>query len=233
MMQWKGAVGAPDQRGYSASNRERNMKRPTIRAAFAATFGLVVSTLAWGHDECLVGHDGLGTLHAHEDFMEPLVLDQMFMGFPGIGGAPLGLANLPADEPDIFALPPTVNIGFILTGAHPKLSMWNGLTEMNIDDAYMLGAPFFHFHPVWTLENAEPGVTYSLTGFFRDFNGGFADSEEITMDFSLTPPVCLGDHDGDLTVAFSDITTVLSNFNNPYTFTSITQTLSNFGAACR
>lgn len=57
-------------------------------------------------------------------------------------------------------------------------------------------------------------------------------SPMLAIDFTPPPPTCDGDYDGDLDADFADITFVLANFNDPYTFNDITIVLANFGNDC-
>lgn len=212
------------------------MLRFNVRSVLiaAAAAGSLAGASALAHDELLVGHNGLGALVTLEEFIEPLPLDQNFTGFPGMAGAPLGLANLPADEPGIFILPETVNIGFVIVSTTHGLTMWNGLTPMHDGDTYALGAPFFHYHPVWTIED-EHGLRhgpYTLVGFFRDFSGQYADSAPVFIDFAVPPPPCPGDIDGNRSVDFADITHILVHFGTEHTFADVTETLRHFGVPC-
>lgn len=54
----------------------------------------------------------------------------------------------------------------------------------------------------------------------------------LTVNFTVPPPPCDGDYDGDLDADFADITFVLAHFNNPYTFGDVTVVLANFGNDC-
>jgi hypothetical protein len=72
------------------------------------------------------------------------------------------------------------------------------------------------------------------------------DFDNVRVDASPIPAVCIGDANGDRTVTFADITSVLANFGNTYTttgagdasfngivnFTDITTVLANFGTTC-
>ena len=85
----------------------------------------------------------------------------------------------------------------------------------------------------------------ALTDLSRTF--GFADARasagpglegnaRLVVEYQTwraTPPgSCLGDHDQNGIVNFADITFALANLGMPFTFASITETLSNFGADC-
>ena len=111
------------------------------------------------HPELWIGHDGAGTLAWLKTFAEPLILDRDFTPFiPGVAGVPIGMSNIPEDRPGVLMLPGNVNIGFVLGATTPGLTMYNGPTAMNAGDVMMLGPPFFDFHPVWTIQNGDPGA---------------------------------------------------------------------------
>lgn len=206
------------------------IRKLMVLAAVAAAAAPVLA-----HDELSVGHNNSGRLTVLNEGSHAFLLDMNIPGFPGMSGFPLGLANLTADEPTLgmFVLPNTVNIGFVLSKNDPELTMWNGTTAMVAGDAYMLGAPFFHYHPVWSIAGGVHTQHYHLHGFFRDFSGQYSDSPEVIIEFEVPPPpVCDGDHNGDRSVAFADITYALQNFGNPFDFASITLTLVRFGNVC-
>ncbi|MBL8746730.1 MAG: hypothetical protein JNK58_10290 [Phycisphaerae bacterium] len=202
--------------------------------SFATTLTLALIAPATAHDEILCGTDGAGNLKARLDIIQPLLLDQDFAGFDGISGAPAGLTTPTADEPEegLFVLPPASNIVFVLVNAGHGITMYNGLTPMIPGDYFPLGAPYFHSHPVWTIQHHHAGETIALTGFFRDLAGLNADSEVFQMTFTTLPPPCDGDFSGDDAVNFVDITQVLANWGNPYDFTAITTVLANWGSDC-
>lgn len=211
-----------------------------------------LGTAALAHDEILVVSNGSGHLHVHMHTAPPLYLDQNLPGFPGLGGFPVGLTTVFADEPKegAYVIPATSNIVFVLTHTDPGLTMYqDGAVPMQVGDAYPMGNPFFHLHPVWTVANPTLGQSYQLRGYFRDTTGAFEDSEEFAVDFvALFAPGCSGDANGDLVVNFSDITTILANFSNTYNvggggsgdannngvvnFNDVTTTLANFGSSC-
>lgn len=195
---------------------------------------LTVAGAAAAHDEVVCGTDGAGKLKVRLDVIQPLLLDQQFKGFDGISGVPAGLTTPIADEPKegLFVLPPGSDMVFVLISTGHGLTMYNGLTPMNPNDQFPLGAPYFHSHPVWTIEHHHAGETIALTGFFRDLNGLSTDSDPVTITFTTVPPPCDGDFTGDGHVDFVDITFALANWDNPYNFASITMILANWGADC-
>jgi hypothetical protein len=56
--------------------------------------------------------------------------------------------------------------------------------------------------------------------------------DDVELVAFTTPPPCIGDFNGDCSVTFGDITTVLSRFGTPFTFGDVTTVLSNFGVTC-
>lgn len=207
----------------------------TIRmtSIFAVLAGFAAPACA--HDEILVALDEHGHLHVHKAIIEPLLLDQDFADIPGIAGVPAGLTTILADEPGegLFVLPPSAEIVFILTSVGHGLTMFNGLTPMNPGDSFYLGFPYFHLHPVWSISDHHAGETILLHGFFRDLSGAHADSEVFSVAFTtVPPPPCEGDYSGDDHVNFVDVTHVLANWGNPFTFTDITIILTHWGADC-
>lgn len=205
------------------------------RAMTAVAVTLLMAGVASAHDEILCGHDGAGKLKARLDIIQPLLLDQEFMGFEGFAGAPAGLTTPVADEPleEFYVLSPTSDIMFVLVSTEHALTMYNGFVPMMPGEQYPLGFPYFHNHPVWTIEHKHAGETISLTGYFRDLSGQYADSDPFQVSFTtLPPPPCDGDYSGDDHVDFVDITAVLANWGNPFDFSAITNVLSNWGADC-
>lgn len=204
-------------------------------AVVSAAVVVFASGVALGHDEILCGTNGAGQLKARLDIIQPLLLDQKFAGFDGISGAPAGLTTPTADEPgeEFYVLPATSDIVYVLTGVGHGITMYNALTPMIPGDQFPLGSPYFHVHPVWTIEHHHAGETIGITGFFRDLSGQNADSDVFEMTFTTTPPPpCDGDVSGDEHVDFVDITAVLANWGNPYDFSSITIVLTNWGSDC-
>lgn len=209
--------------------------------------------LAMAHDEISAMSNGQGRLVPVIELDPPMRLDQAFPGFQGIGGAPMGVTTLLADEPELgyYVLPATANIVYVLTHTDSGLKMYkDGAVLMNVGDAYPLGNPYFHIHPTWTIEGPTLGLEYELRGFFRDLRGGLADSVEFSIMFApFFAPGCLGDADRDTSVAFGDITSVLVNFgvtstpgtsapgdsdnNGIVNFSDVTTVLTNFGNACQ
>lgn len=113
------------------------------------------------------------------------------------------------------------------------------------------------FMPFFDGETGEiPAGTYDFTAevsaytFSGDGFGGLFAGASVDFDFELqplTPPACPGDADGNNSVNFADITSVLTNFgtdyspgtgegdadhNGPVNFADITSVLTNFGSAC-
>lgn len=205
-----------------------------IRPALFISVLLAVGSVASAHDEVLCGSDGAGKLKVRIDTILPLLLDQELAEFPGISGFPVGLTTPTADEPveSFYALPPTADIVYVLIDTGHGLTMYEGFIPMTPGYQYTLGNPYFHFHPVWAIEDHHAGETIPLTGYFRDLSGQFADSDPFEITFTTVPPVCEGDFSGDLELDFVDITAVLSNWGNPFDFASITAVLSNWGADC-
>lgn len=208
--------------------------RNVMTSSIAMVLTLAAGSAALAHDELIVASDGAGHLHVHEDFIEPLPLDQTFTGFPGMSGVPLGYTTVLADEPGegLFVLPQGVNIVFVLTGVDAGLTMWDGFDPMTTGMMYPLGEPYFHIHPVWSMDGVPVGEVRQLRGVFRDTTGQFEDSHEVIIDFVIPPPFCAGDLNGDRSVNFADITHALAGFNNPYTFANITEVLAAFNVPC-
>ncbi|MDX2114571.1 MAG: hypothetical protein SFZ24_02975 [Planctomycetota bacterium] len=204
-----------------------------VRPMFALSVFLASTTAALAHDECIVAHDGAGNMVLINDFHQPLMLSEKLPGFPGVGGTPLGLVSLFADDGPTLALPASSTIEFVVISTTEGLTMWgDNFDPILPGESLALGSPYFHWHPVWTIEDTHHRHDYIMTGVYRDTTGAFADSPVITLQFAIAPPACPGDMSGDLHVDFTDITAILQGWNNPYTFADITMVLQNFGAHC-
>ncbi len=95
-----------------------------------------------------------------------------------------------------------------------------------------------------TIAGAQPSDAGDYTIIFSNPCG---ETPSAAAALTIVPPPCPGDADGDGTVAFSDITSVLANWGNDYSpatgpgdadhngivnFADITSILGNWGAAC-
>lgn len=107
---------------------------------------------AAAHDTIQVAQDEAGKLvgHAHFDDVVVYLPESVFPGFDGFAGPDPGVEALIEDDPDegLFVLPSTVNIELVLISADPVMRVWNGSAFLAPGDALVLGAPYFHLHPV-------------------------------------------------------------------------------------
>lgn len=114
-----------------------------------------------------------------------------FSGFPGYAAADPGFFNAPADDPnnDLFMLPPTADLEFILIASGPHIQIWNdtGSAPMQIGEHYTIGSPFFHVHPLYHSPAGIEGEIYSLQIQIIDLSGQLAASDIYTMTFTPVP----------------------------------------------
>jgi hypothetical protein len=184
------------------------------RSACVVLLGLQFAGSALAHDAIEMGHHASGQLfpHWHQDDPAPLPISE-FPGIKGWAGVTVGIEAIFKDEPehDLFVLEESCSIQFILIAADPSLYVMNdtGTGHMKIGEAFNLGNPPFHVHPVWNLEEGIYGQTYSIQLQFHDTTGLYTDSGIVTVDFT---PQCPGDINLNAFVDVDDLLTVINSW---------------------
>mgnify|MGYP001210713450 CR=1 FL=1 len=149
-----------------------------------------VSAVSYAHDEVLIGHDGEGNMAVHAHVNMPVLLPLMaFEEVPGFASPDPGLVADPKydEKKHILPLPGTARVQAIITAADPFLGVWIGGGFAQLGVPFDLGIAPFHFHPLWNVPPDGPIGLYQLDIVFRDGNGGFADSEPVTLIFETIP----------------------------------------------
>jgi hypothetical protein len=209
-------------------------------AAFASADGIDVGQLAGGR------------LGAAVEVEQPFPMSVSL--FPGIDGYATGLVGFASvvghhqrhgdlDEPD-----PNSDIRFVLVAADPDATVWYNAVPVEVGGMRTLGPPEFDFHPIWSIDVGAPWQARTFTFVLHDANGIHADSDPFTVSFVTAPPNCPGDANGNGTVSFSDITSVLANYGAAYggtiggpgdadrsgvvEFADITSVLANYNIVC-
>jgi PEP-CTERM motif len=160
------------------------------KIAFSLVAALAVTAPASAH-ELIVGRT-LSNQLAVRVVGAPFHLDESpFPGFDGYAASDPGFVSTPEDDPDhgIFLLPSNADLEFILVGADDHIQVWNdtGTAPMQIGEAFSIGMPLFHSHPIYHSPDGTPGEEYTLRVVLRDISGTLADSEVLPITFEIVP----------------------------------------------
>lgn len=167
------------------------MPASIVRIVLATVVLFGAGSLAPAH-ELLVGRNAANQVVMH--LVGGPVYDLPLSPFPGIVGfaaADPGFVANGDDNPgeDIFIMPPTSDIEFVLISADPHIAVWNdtGSAPMNIGQVYHIGSGIFHNHPVWQSPDGTPNTVYALAIQLRDRTGQLSDSVVYSIGFRPVP----------------------------------------------
>lgn len=214
--------------------------------------GLVLMSAGLAQADGLdVGRRSNGTLAMLLEVEQPFPLPpSVFVGVNGYATGLLGFGALFHDEPaeDLFRLNPACDLRCTIVGIDPGVVVYEGLTQLSVGATVVLGPPEFDVHLIYSIAGSTPWQVGSVQVVLHDVNGVHADSQPITVSFIAVPPACPGDANGNLSVTFADVTSVLTNFGATYpvttggpgdadrsgavTFADVTSVLTNFAATC-
>lgn len=162
----------------------------------AAAFGLAAPALAQHeHHELLeIGRTDADVLEFHTHAMLPIPVPvSTFPEFPGFATAEVAFESLAA--PNSHGQLPLLagsDIRVIVLAADPGLTLFDGLTPVPIGGEVVLGAPFFHYLPVWSIAPGSPPGEYTVTLMARDAAGLQADSAPFQVSFTPVPEPAVG-----------------------------------------
>jgi hypothetical protein len=188
--------------------------RSSLISAIVASAGLAIANFALAHNAIEVGHKANGQLfpHWHQKDPSPISVSNI-PTIPGWADIPVGIEAIVKDEPghDLFVLADNCSIEFIVVAADPNVMVWNENSSAPLPvggaDSFVLGAPFFHYHPIWSISEAVYGQTFDITLVFKDKSGQYTDSDPVTVTFT---PHCPGDVNIDTVVDVDDLLGVIN-----------------------
>lgn len=193
------------------------MSNVRVVAAVTAVACLGIGSGAgWAH-ELLVGRTAANQILLHIEGETPFELGESnFPGFDGYAAADPGWVATDEDLPEegMFMLPPACDLEFVLLDATPHIQVWNdtGTAPMQIGEAFHIGQPLFHSHPIWHSPDGVPGELYTLTVRLRDRAGLLSQSDIALIEFEVIPSISPGDIDGDGDVDLADLAALLASF---------------------
>jgi hypothetical protein len=166
--------------------KSRGMAVLVITAGVAA-----LPPTAPAHSTFMFAQDAFGKIvpHPHLDDDPVLLPESMYPGVFGFAGVEPGLEALQEAHNDLFPLPSTSFIEVMVMGSDPNISLWDitGSGPLPIGGTFPLGAPYFHFHPIWNIDVPGPGGVYEIQLKAHDTKGLVGDSDVFSIYFTPIP----------------------------------------------
>jgi len=168
-----------------------NMVKMARAAGVAA--GLAMALPALGHDMIHVGvNQAQNKLMSHFDITFPVPIEESSLpGIPGYAGAVMGFEALLFDHADdgAFKLPDNCNIRVRVLGYDTGVFLWNdnSSAQLNVGEAFNVGTPYFHTHPIWQITEPGFGNSYKVILALEDSTGNYQTSDPFTLTFTPVP----------------------------------------------
>lgn len=142
------------------------------------------------HEVIEIGQTAGGALALHTHASMPLAMPPSALpGFDGFVMIELAFESLQAPNAHgQFPLPAGADIRIVVDAVDPGLTLYHGLTPLGPGGELPIGAPFFHYLPVWQVNPGTLGQVYAAVIHARDAAGLLSDSPPMAVSFTPVPP---------------------------------------------
>ncbi|HRJ48917.1 MAG: hypothetical protein KF787_05425 [Phycisphaeraceae bacterium] len=180
----------------------------------AAVSGLAAPALA--HDMMFVGRTSTGklTIFIEDGILPNMMVPSIFPEYPGWIQPEFGFETIGEDVPEynLYTISSQSNVVLKLVASDPGVYLQKPqfAGPLGIGETYTFGNPYFHLHPIWTIDDVEIGRVYAMTFVLQDTSGQYADSNPFTLTFGCTP--CPADFDLSAFVDLDDFIEFVAAF---------------------